>query len=51
MGEDEMGILVELLKRYCPNHQPILTGVAVVGLAFGMLVEIEVKAHVPKKEG
>lgn len=45
LDEETIGVLTAYLKRYCPNHQPLLTGVAVVGLAFGMKIEIEVVAH------
>lgn len=41
-----MGLLVENLRSWCPDHQPVVTGVEVSGLAFGMGVEVEVKAHV-----
>ena len=35
----------EALKKWCPNHRPVLTGVEVKGLALeGMRVEIEVEA-------
>ena len=33
------------LKKYCPNHQPILTGIEVAHLYNDMVVEIEVEAH------
>ena len=44
--EEELGLIAKYLKQYCPDHAPILTGVAVGGLFEGMLVEIEVSAHV-----
>ncbi|SPO07328.1 related to L-PSP endoribonuclease family protein [Cephalotrichum gorgonifer] len=37
---------VENLKRYCPDHRPLLTAVEVKGLFAGMGFEIEVEAHV-----
>lgn len=46
VDEAAIGLLAKYLKRYCPNHQPILTGVAVSALSFGMKVEIEVVANV-----
>jgi enamine deaminase RidA (YjgF/YER057c/UK114 family) len=48
VGEKEMGFFVEKLKQYCPDHRPILTGIGVASLAFDMMVEIEVEAHVPQ---
>jgi hypothetical protein len=33
------------MRKYCPNHQPLLTGVEVAGLYNGMALEIEVEAH------
>ena len=45
----EAGHLVRNLQKYCPNHQPLLTCVAVAELAFeNMHVEIEVSAHLGK---
>lgn len=46
MDEETMAHLVRNLRTWCPGHQPILTGVEVKGLAFGMKVEMEVAAHV-----
>ena len=46
INEEAMGALVENLRKFCPGHCPVLTGVEVKGLAFGMKVEVEVKAHV-----
>ncbi|MBE3046039.1 hypothetical protein IMZ48_26565 [Candidatus Bathyarchaeota archaeon] len=37
---------VENLRRYCPDHQPLFTGVEVKALYAGMGVEFEVEAHV-----
>ena len=38
--------LVRNLRKYCPNHQPLLTAVGVQSLAFpDMRIEIEVAAH------
>lgn len=44
--EEAMGAAVEGLKKWCPEHQPLLTGVIVAGLYGGMAIEIEVEAHV-----
>lgn len=42
----EAGPFIEMLRKYCPNHQPLLTAVGVEKLAFeNMRVEIEVSAH------
>ena len=49
IDEEAIGLLAKYLKKYCPNHQPLLTGVAVKELAFGMKVEIEVVANVVGK--
>lgn len=38
--------MAKYLKKYCPDHQPILTGVGVASLAFGMKIEVEVEALV-----
>lgn len=43
---EAMERMVENLRKYCPEHQPILTGMEVSGLYAGMAVEIEVEAHV-----
>ncbi|KAF2276810.1 YjgF-like protein [Westerdykella ornata] len=40
-----MGPIISNLKKYCPNHQPLLTGVEVASLYNGMAIEIEVEAH------
>lgn len=50
MDEEAIGLFVTELTKWCPDHQPILTGVQVQGLAFGMRVEIAVKAHLGEKE-
>lgn len=39
------------LRKYCPDHQPLLTGMEVKSLYAGMGVEIEVEAHVPGGSG
>ncbi|KAM0154654.1 hypothetical protein ACHAQE_005751 [Botrytis cinerea] len=50
MSDKAMEIMVRLLKKYCPNHQPIWTSLGVPALAFpDMKVEIEVRAYSPKK--
>lgn len=46
MDEECVAALVRNLRKWCPSHQPLLTGVEVKGLAFGMAVEVEVVAHV-----
>ncbi|CAI6332449.1 unnamed protein product [Periconia digitata] len=43
---EALGLAAEALRRWCPDHAPILTGVGVKGLALeGMRVEIEAVAH------
>lgn len=50
MSDKAMEIMVRLLKKHCPNHQPIWTSLGVPALAFpDMKVEIEVRAYSPKK--
>ncbi|TEY31285.1 hypothetical protein BOTCAL_0806g00050 [Botryotinia calthae] len=50
MSDKAMEIMVRLLKKYCPNHQPIWTSLGVPALAFpDMKVEIEVRAFSPEK--
>ncbi|EJD35647.1 endoribonuclease L-PSP [Auricularia subglabra TFB-10046 SS5] len=49
-SEEGFAAMIGNLKKWCPDHQPILTGVKVAGLADpGMEVEIEVAAHVPSE--
>ena len=43
--EEAMGKTIELLRKYCPNHQPLLTAVVVHQLYNNMALEIEVEAH------
>jgi hypothetical protein len=45
MEDDILGLIVKNLKKYCPTHQPILTGIGVASLYRGMKLEIEVSAH------
>ncbi|KAL4905935.1 hypothetical protein BDW74DRAFT_177632 [Aspergillus multicolor] len=46
-NEELMRLLVENLRKWMPDHKPVLTGVGVTGLALeGMRVEIEAVAHV-----
>ncbi|KAI3400444.1 hypothetical protein diail_3065 [Diaporthe ilicicola] len=45
--EEAVGHFVENMRKYMPDHQPILSGVRIASLAFGMKVEIEVRAHAP----
>ncbi|KAK2611227.1 hypothetical protein N8I77_004589 [Diaporthe amygdali] len=45
--EEAVGHFVDNMRRYMPDHQPILSGIGVASLAFGMKVEIEVRAHAP----
>lgn len=42
---EAMEILVQQLRKYCPNHQPIVTGVGVAALYGGARLEVEVEAH------
>lgn len=48
LPEEALGHFVSNMKIYMPNHQPILSGIGVASLAFGMKLEIEVKAHAPR---
>lgn len=42
----ESGLLIDLLRKYCPNHQPTMTAIGVEKLAFeNMRIEIEVSAY------
>ncbi|KAF2183459.1 YjgF-like protein [Zopfia rhizophila CBS 207.26] len=45
LSGEGMGHMVRNLQKYCPNHQPILTGVGVQALYNNMHIEIEVSAH------
>ncbi|KAH6683913.1 endoribonuclease-like protein L-psp [Halenospora varia] len=48
MNEESMAAFVAALKKYCPNHQPILTAVGVTKLGIeAMKIEVEVKAQIP----
>lgn len=41
--------LIRNLRKYCPDHQPIFTGIGVASLAFSeMQIELEVCAHLGK---
>jgi enamine deaminase RidA (YjgF/YER057c/UK114 family) len=45
-GDETAGHVARNLKKYCKDHQPVLTGVGVAKLTLeGMRVEIEVAAH------
>ena len=47
LDNESLELVVRNLRKYCPNHQPILTAVGVAKLALeGMRIEIEVAAHV-----
>jgi len=50
VNERSFAAAVRNLKRWSPDHRPVLTciGVTTLGLP-GMRIEIEVKAHVEKK--
>lgn len=49
LAEEHVGKFVALLSKYTPNHAPLLTGVAVSGLAApNMHFEVEVEAHDPE---
>ncbi|KAK2803388.1 hypothetical protein FQN50_007047 [Emmonsiellopsis sp. PD_5] len=50
LTEEIVRDLVRNLRQYCPDHMPLLTGVGVQSLAFGMCVEIEVVAHVGEEK-
>ncbi|KAL4995200.1 Endoribonuclease L-PSP/chorismate mutase-like protein [Aspergillus recurvatus] len=46
-NEEAMGFLVENLRKWMPDHKPVLTGVGVSELALeGMRIEIEAFAQV-----
>ncbi|KAL9622415.1 MAG: hypothetical protein Q9160_003259 [Pyrenula sp. 1 TL-2023] len=51
LDEEVMGLLLTELRKWCPDHRPVLTGVAVAGLWEGMRLELEVKAWVGKGVG
>ena len=45
-GQALQGALIKNLKKWCPDHQPVVTLPGVESLAFpGMRVELEVEAH------
>lgn len=46
--DEAVGHFVDNMRKYMPGHQPILSGIGVASLAFGMKVEIEVRAHAPQ---
>lgn len=46
LNEDGSALVIGNLKKWLPDHQPLLTFVGVKELAFGMRIEIEVVAHV-----
>ncbi|KAJ5228130.1 hypothetical protein N7489_008838 [Penicillium chrysogenum] len=49
MDDEAMEAMVQNLRKYMPNHQPVWTCVGVTALAEdAMKVEIEVVAHDPK---
>jgi enamine deaminase RidA (YjgF/YER057c/UK114 family) len=48
LGEAVLGTMVEELRRYCPDHQPLWTVIGVAALALpAMKIEITANAHVP----
>lgn len=47
-GGEGFAAIIDGLKRWCPAHAPVVTGVEVAGLSDpGMVVEIEAAAHIP----
>ncbi|KAL2140163.1 hypothetical protein VTI28DRAFT_4179 [Corynascus sepedonium] len=49
MNEEAVGALVRNLKKWMPDHQPVMTAVGVAALGLeGMRVEVEVAAHDPQ---
>ena len=46
--EEAVAHFVDNMRKYMPDHRPILSGIGVASLAFGMKVEIEVRAHIPQ---
>jgi enamine deaminase RidA (YjgF/YER057c/UK114 family) len=52
INERAVEALVRNLKKWCPEHRPILTAVGVRQLGLeGMRVEVEVEAHDPEGKG
>lgn len=50
IDDKALDIMVRLMKKYCPDHQPIWTALGVPALGRpDMKVEIEVRAYSPKK--
>ncbi|KAF2123151.1 putative translation initiation inhibitor [Lophiotrema nucula] len=45
MNDESMGAYVRNVRKYCPDHTPLLTGVLVKGLYAGMVLELEAEAH------
>ncbi|KAH7364666.1 endoribonuclease L-psp family protein [Rhexocercosporidium sp. MPI-PUGE-AT-0058] len=45
LSEEGTALVIGNLKKWLPDHQPLLTFVGVKELAFGMRIEIEVVAH------
>ncbi|KAH8915317.1 YjgF-like protein [Atractiella rhizophila] len=45
MEERAAEACVKLLRRYCPQHRPLLTVVGVAALFGGLKIEVEVEAH------
>ena len=45
MSDETMGAYLRNVRKYCPDHTPLLTGVVVKGLYNGMVLELEVEAH------
>lgn len=43
--EEIAGEVIRNLKKWCPNHQPLLTAVEVKRLYNDMKIEVEVEAH------
>ncbi|KAK1973166.1 hypothetical protein LZ30DRAFT_744275 [Colletotrichum cereale] len=49
MTPEALGRMIENVKKWAPNHSPILTGVGVTKLGQpGMRVEVEVAAYDPE---
>ncbi|POS68947.1 endoribonuclease L-PSP [Diaporthe helianthi] len=48
VNEEAVAYYVDNMRKYMPDHRPILCGLGVASLAFGMKVEIEVRAHIPQ---
>ncbi|KAG8626116.1 hypothetical protein KVT40_006517 [Elsinoe batatas] len=49
LPEDGVKHFVECMRKWMLDHGPILSGIGIASLAFGMKVAVQVEAHVPTK--